>query len=51
MSLPALLSHLMMIRLILRLQPTPILLRPVVVVSALDQMRELVLVVHAEAKG
>ena len=50
-SLPAILSHLTMIWLILQLQPTPFLLRLVVAISALAQMRELILVVHAKAKG
>jgi hypothetical protein len=51
MSLPALQNLLMTLPLPLPLHPTPIVLREVVVVSALDQMRELVLVAHAEAKG
>ncbi len=51
MNRPALLCLLMMIQSALLLQPIPFLLRLVVPVSALGQMRELVLVVHAKAKG
>ena len=51
MSLPALLNLLMILLLLQPLHPTPFVLRVVVVTSALDQMRELVLVAHAEAKG
>jgi hypothetical protein len=51
MSLPVLLSLLMIVRLFLLLCPTPFLLRLVVVVSDPGKMRELLLVVHAKAKG
>jgi hypothetical protein len=51
MNRPALQCLLMMIQSDLLLQPTPFRLRLVVPVSALGQMRELVLAVHAEAKG
>jgi len=51
MSLLVLLSLLMMIRLFLLQYTTPLLLRLVVFVNDPGQMRELLLMVHAEAKG
>jgi hypothetical protein len=51
MSLLVLLSLLMMIRLFLLQYTTPLLLRLVVVVNDPGQMRELLLMVHTEAKG
>ncbi len=48
---PALLCLLMMIQLALLLRQIPFLLKLVVPISALGQMRELVLVVNDEAKN
>jgi len=51
MSLLVLLSLLMMIRLFLLQRMTPLLLRLAVIVNNPGQMRELLSMVHAEAKG